>query len=1067
MSFEKNTVVWASAGTGKTRKLVEVYIELIEQGIDPLRIVAVTFTEKAAAEMRDRIRTALYAKPGQWMKTIAVLPAAPISTIHGFCGLLVREHGFDLGIDPSFTILDEQRSLDLARESARETIRQEIRNGNEDVEQLFGDFGLDGLVGTIVSAGYWLNSLGVDDHWLDARNEDQRQAAMAAQAGVAEQIEKYGGDFDKIGELADELETKKARHPLRKRDDAKALLPKIGQIAGVAAAERLSSLVRMSSERFRAKKRAANAMDFDDLLLGARDLLKNHPQIRLHYQNHFQALLVDEFQDTDEVQAEIISLLAEDPADPSRFAGRKLMIVGDPKQSIYRFRRARVTVFFRLLKRIQDEGGVLEHLQDNYRSAAPIAQFSNSLCHVMMDGLGKSSEVTSAGIDLSYRVRFTDDDLLKPKSGAAFLGMTYVAAESGVKAAEGREMEAEAFARLLKEWKLSGRIQSWKEVAVLMRAMSNVEIYLGALEKHGIPVYVVQGSAFYQKSEVSDLIAFLELVLHPDDQLLRATVFSSSLFGLSFADLLERGLKPEATRGTKGTKYSVPLVASDLNSHSSAVYDEILQHWVERRDTATAAEILQDVIRQTDFDVVMMAQKNGPQRAANIGKLVEITRELARQGTTALDDVVRYLRERAHDTSVRESEAQIVSQADDVVRVLTVHQAKGLEFDIVIIPDLAARTGRGSGDRTFLSDRWGLLVGAAYGLHRKALPHSLILEEKQFEEDQQYEEEKRLLYVAVTRARTMLVLGEGFSRQGGPWLQWMERVFENAQPGAIEKARGGKAQTVKFKGYSVKVLPASQMNLPEQLAFTADAILVGEPNIPLIPTPRIISSLDLTPTDLTALGGCFRRYHWTRILGLSEPGCQPAGDAPQMRLGSIAHQMLESGTAPSAGELAAAGLPDLAQVFKSRDWQDLTSASPERELPFIMHVSVDGKDCWIRGRMDAAIGAGETGVPRVVDYKYAVWREGAEANYEMQMTAYSLALMKAAGADRAIGELWYLKTPMKIVRHEYTRQEAEGTLRGLLSRYFAALDHDEWPAAERAYCDHMACGFREKCWGAA
>src|SRR5262245_9025723 len=154
MAFETNTVVWASAGTGKTRQLVEVYLELLERGIDPMRIVAVTFTEKAAAEMRDRIRTALYAMPGQWMKTIALLPAAPISTIHGFCGMLIRDHGVELGIDPSFTILDEQRSLDLARESARDTIRQEIPSGNEEVEQLFGDFGLDGLVESIVCVGY-------------------------------------------------------------------------------------------------------------------------------------------------------------------------------------------------------------------------------------------------------------------------------------------------------------------------------------------------------------------------------------------------------------------------------------------------------------------------------------------------------------------------------------------------------------------------------------------------------------------------------------------------------------------------------------------------------------------------------------------------------------------------------------------------------------------------------------------------------------------------------------------------------------------------------------------------
>src|SRR3989449_6533036 len=173
MSFDKNTVVLASAGTGKTRKLVEVYLELLEKGMDPLRIVAMTFTEKAAAEMRDRIRIALYAKQNRWMKTIALLPAAPISTIHGFCGILIREHGFELGIDPSFTILDEQRSLDLARESARETIRREIRSGNEEVAHLFGDFGLEALVETMVSAGYWLNSLGVGEYWLDARIVDQ------------------------------------------------------------------------------------------------------------------------------------------------------------------------------------------------------------------------------------------------------------------------------------------------------------------------------------------------------------------------------------------------------------------------------------------------------------------------------------------------------------------------------------------------------------------------------------------------------------------------------------------------------------------------------------------------------------------------------------------------------------------------------------------------------------------------------------------------------------------------------------------------------------------------------
>ena len=129
----------------------------------------------------------------------------------------------------------------------------------------------------------------------------------------------------------------------------------------------------------------------------------------------------------------------------------------------------------------------------------------------------------------------------------------------------------------------------------------------------------------------------------------------------------------------------------------------------------------------------------------------------------------------------------------------------------------------------------------------------------------------------------------------------------------------------------------------------------------------------------------------------------------------------------------------------------------------MMHFLVGGKDCWIRGRMDATV---MSDVPRVVDYKYAIWKDGGEAGYEIQIMAYSLALMKALDVDRSIGELWYLKSPMKIVRREYTRAETEDRLTALLQKYLTALETGEWPAADRSYCDRVECGFRSRCWGA-
>jgi CRISPR/Cas system-associated exonuclease Cas4 (RecB family) len=346
----------------------------------------------------------------------------------------------------------------------------------------------------------------------------------------------------------------------------------------------------------------------------------------------------------------------------------------------------------------------------------------------------------------------------------------------------------------------------------------------------------------------------------------------------------------------------------------------------------------------------------------------------------------------------------------------------------------------------------------------------LILRSRELDEDQQYEEEKRLLYVAVTRAKKMLVLGEGFSKQTGPWQQWIQRLFETVQPGALEKAREGKPGNIRFKGkpgqpdFSVQLVPASMLAVPEQLSLSPalgvsdcgrNFAELSDLQARVSKTePPVTSMLEMTPSDLTALDGCFRHFYWTRVRGVAEPERRWRADASLMRMGSAVHKVLETG-------VAGKDTPDLSNVYASPEWRELANMDPERELPFTMQVEMDGRECLVRGRMDAVV-PGK--LPRVIDYKYATWREYGEPGYELQMTAYCLALMKALDADRAVGELWYLKAPMKIIRKEYTRVGAEQRLVHVLKKYFRAVETDEWPMAERSHCDRVECGFRSQCW---
>jgi CRISPR/Cas system-associated exonuclease Cas4 (RecB family) len=303
----------------------------------------------------------------------------------------------------------------------------------------------------------------------------------------------------------------------------------------------------------------------------------------------------------------------------------------------------------------------------------------------------------------------------------------------------------------------------------------------------------------------------------------------------------------------------------------------------------------------------------------------------------------------------------------------------------------------------------------------------------------------------------------------------VEDLLEEVQPEALDRAREGKTSRARIRSrgqnFSVEIVSAATLARPEQLALNIgiddmrrDAMYREflEINSALsAPRRSWAGALELTPSDLAAMSGCFRRFQLTRVIGELEPRRSLVGASGAMRMGSLAHEILETAEELSLPDLERLGVPELRDVFESREWRELERLAPEREVPFLLHLRAAEKECFIRGRMDLVVRGAS---PRVVDYKYASSGPDDEHTYEVQMAVYSLALMNSLSIDRVQGELWYLKPSLKVSRREYRRDEAERQVTALVARYLQVMNSAEWSKAERPFCDSVGCGFRGRCW---
>ncbi|MCP3980870.1 MAG: UvrD-helicase domain-containing protein [bacterium] len=835
--FATNLVVLAGAGTGKTSLLVERALNAIGLGHVPIAsLAAITFTEKAAGEMRERLATGLdrlralaageggdaqgteadrafefLTGPGELghdliaqraLAAMQELDRAQVVTIHGFCSQLLREHPIEAGVDPEFGVDSGEQAEVLRDRVWEEFLAEELGPGAEradawsdllrdvdletikDVARSLSEFDvpLDLLAPPFESPGFGellgprCTDLTARIEGLLGRLDDATQLTVEFFEGMLDLFRRASTEgLDGLRAALD------ARPDVRKRvlkknlpKKTKKLDPAIGEemerLAGDAGPlarqlyetddDRIRSLLEIAApfvSRFRETFLRSGLLSFDGLLVLTRDLLRDHVDVRRRVRRRYRMLLIDEFQDTDPLQYEIVLFLAERDEDgaprafETRLAPGRLFVVGDAKQSVYRFRGADYPAYRCAVDRIVEQGGRELHLVGNFRSVHGVLRPVNELFGSQGGGWGESDyQPTYVPIEA---VRRQDD-------GAPRVEIWSVDLDDDARAEERREAEGLVLAERIRDMVEEQRICSYRQITILFRAFPQVSIYLRALRERGIPFVVDGGRDFLKRPEVTQLIATLRALSHPIDAPALLAFLRSPAGGVADDELARYA----AGRGRWDWRSTA--VPDDCPGIRRSF--ELMQALSRETRHLPADSVIQRVVARTHMPTLGAAAFEGAQRVANLQKLAAAAGELARDGRLSLAEVVDGLR--TGQLIDIKTDSPLADDAAEAVRITSIHRMKGLENDWIFVPDVARGKHRGGTERSIVV---GVLPGGRRGLAVDAAGVRNVMRVWFDDEGKRHAvaEEARVLYVALTRARERLCVLLGPSRQDSAWVE--------------------------------------------------------------------------------------------------------------------------------------------------------------------------------------------------------------------------------------------------------------------------------------------------------
>ncbi len=1063
--IQKHISVTAGPGSGKTTVLVERYLHILRRhphlNID--QIVAITFTNRAANEMRERLREELNRilqtvstdERRHWLNYKRTLDGAVITTIHGFCARLLREFPVEARIDPQFLLLDEHRAAMLLESVVEEALTEFISAGHVEISRLTLGVGRGKLAAALAQLYRDVRGQGLSlvdlamktaqSHATEAEHARAlvdlsqtmneflaiRRTTLAQRASHADVSSNWTtvrpllAEIPEVDALADYCRAVESFRKVRPQArgefkehvqalDAlvweKDLLGRVPQVSldlfAKTYALEMSLLLSRIDERLTDEKQKISALDFDDLELRARQVLER-PEVITRAAERYKFFLVDEFQDTNGLQRRLLERLA---LQGTRRESANLFIVGDRKQSVYGFRGADVAVFSEMTKTLSDAGGDSKPLLLNFRSQPPLIDFFNFLFRRLFEPKDEVSAEERGELGYVAHEPSEAKRELRDRGPLVELMITTEASgnEDDPKAEQNsRELDAEQLAlriiSLVERGSQAGSADilsassnqfipdsvepdnpnnlafyearqdvcapsgapRYSDIALLFRAMTNVQIYESAFRRANIPYQTVLGRGFYEREEITDLIQLLRFLDNKTDELALAAVLRSPLGGISDNALLALRCAPwldEIDRVDTGDplrhftqtrKLHLALLRHRDIAYISDDEHELLERaaamingLIARQHHYALSKLLRFAVEQSEFATVIAATFDGAQRLANVQRLFTLAERFEHSGHHLIRDFVRYVEE-FEAIGSRESEGQI-DEATNAVKLMTIHQAKGLEFPIVIIPDLQ-RWSKPPDNWVLLDRQRGLTLKVPDGRGKLVAGCTFTNFERRHALREQFES-MRLLYVAATRAEDRLILSgtakdlEKVGLKSDTWLNWIWQSLElppQTRSGTLELSEvvddaSGADRTVKVDLQLTVNLALENLEQQadeqqqgehqpiaeqtaglesvrdEQISAIADSLAEAFPLLRAVEPEHARAIHRFSVTQLINYQRCPRQYYFDRVLHAPKPDAlavwndaeapEPPANLTATLKGAVVHRFCETYTSGDDAE---------------------------------------------------------------------------------------------------------------------------------------------------------------------